>query len=108
MSDGPLGDLRAFFRESARARISEMRALLERDRLDAEAVRTLARHFHAFAGLGATYGFPRVSDLGDEAEALILPVERGREPLTNELVARWRELVEVIARELDELRSPSK
>ncbi|HKR63331.1 MAG TPA: Hpt domain-containing protein, partial [Thermoanaerobaculia bacterium] len=72
MSDPVLEELRERFRETSRVRLQEMVPLL--DAIDAESMRRLARHFHAFAGLGATYGFPRVSELGDEGEASILPL----------------------------------
>jgi hypothetical protein len=43
--------------------------------------------------MGATYGFPRVSELGDEGEGLFhSPPEIA--------VPRWRELVDEIEREL--------
>ena len=75
----------------------ELLAALERDRADAEALQKLARHFHALAGLGATYGYPRVSELGDEGEGAILPMTRSGIVPPAELVARWRELVDGVA-----------
>jgi CheY-like chemotaxis protein len=90
MTDPILDELREWFREAARKRLEEMAPLLES--VDAEAVRKLARHFHAFAGLGATYGFTRVSELGDEGEASILPLVRSGAMPTDVLVARWQEL----------------
>lgn len=87
-----MNELRERYRESSLPRLAEMRAAL--DALPGEeARRTLARHFHAFAGMGATYGFPRVSELGDEGEGLFAsPPEIA--------VPRWRELVDGIEREL--------
>lgn len=68
---------------------------------DLESVRALARHFHAFAGLGGTYGFPRISELGDEAEASILPIlRRGEEP-AGATLARWRAICAQIERALE-------
>ena len=81
-------DLREYFRESARIRLDEMAALLdtlERNATDEEARERLGRHFHAFAGLGATYGYPQLSVLGDEAEVSI------RKP--DATVGEWRLLV---------------
>jgi len=93
-------ELRERFRETVRARLAEMAPLL--DATDVESVRALARHFHAFAGLGGTYGFPRISELGDEGEASILPVLRcGTEP-TGATIARWRALCAQIERALEE------
>ena len=80
-----MAHLRAHFRESTTERLREMRSLL--DALDDDARERLARHFHALAGLGATYGYPRISELGDEGERTNDPV-------------RWRELVDAVDRAL--------
>ena len=80
-----MAELRAHFRESTAERLREMRSLL--DSLDDDARERLARHFHALSGLGATYGYPRISELGEEGE-------RTNDP------ARWRELVDAVARAL--------
>lgn len=88
----PLVDeLRARFRETSRQRIEEMDELLAvvtHDAGDAEAVRKLAKHFHAFAGMGGTYGYPRISELGDEAEEVLMPVTRSKACVSAEIVAR--------------------
>jgi HPt (histidine-containing phosphotransfer) domain-containing protein len=94
-----VNELRTHFRESSRTRLAELRAAL--DALpDAEALQIVARHFHAFAGMGGTYGFPRVSELGDEAEETTLPLSRSGALPDAATVARWRELADEIAREL--------
>ena len=85
MSDELMANLRAYFRESTAERLREMRSLL--DSLDDDARERLARHFHALSGLGATYGYPRISELGEEGE-------RTNDP------ARWRELVDAVTRVL--------
>lgn len=83
-----LGELRAHFREGTTERLREMHLLLDAAELgEADAFARLERHFHALAGMGATYGFPRISELGDEGE-------RTRD------CARWRELVDAVARAL--------
>ena len=90
MSDELMDHLRAHFRESTAERLREMATLLEaldRDPGDGKARGQLERHFHALSGLGATYGYPRISELGDEGE-------RSADP------ARWRELVDAVARVL--------
>jgi CheY-like chemotaxis protein len=105
MTDPLLEELRERFRETARVRVGEMHALLEaltRDAADAEAVHRLSRHFHALAGLGATYGFRLVSELGDEAEGSILPFARSGEPPPRNVIARWREIVARIESDLCE------
>jgi len=84
-----MASLRAHFRESTTERLREMRELLDaldNDALDLDpdARERLERHFHALSGLGATYGYPRISELGDEGE-------RSSDP------ARWRELVDAVA-----------
>ena len=98
-----LGDLRGRFRETSRIRLDEMASLLsalERDPRDVESLRNLAKHFHGLAGMGGTYGFPRVSQLGDEAEAELLPlVNRSAAPDAS-LIARWKEIVAEIVGEL--------
>lgn len=98
-----LGDLRVRFRETSRIRLDEMAALvgaLERNAADAESLQKLARHFHGLAGMGGTYGFPRVSALGDEAEAELMPlVRRGATP-NAATIARWKAIVEEISQEL--------
>jgi chemotaxis protein histidine kinase CheA len=100
MTDTLMAELRVRFRETAAVRLHEMASLLEmleRDRGDSAALDKLGRHFHALSGLGATYGYPRVSTLGDEAEGMILPLMRsGKSPETASL-ARWRELVDAVA-----------
>lgn len=100
MTAALLAELRDRFRESTAGRLQEMCELLDtlaRDRADAATLEKLARHFHALAGLGATYGYPRVSELGDEGEAAILPMTRSGTVPPTELVARWRELVDGVA-----------
>ena len=91
MSDPFLQELRERFRETSRERLKEIRVLLDSP-LDASGVHTVARHFHAFAGLGTTYGFREVSELGDEGEESILPLVRGGDAPSSQTVARWREL----------------
>jgi diguanylate cyclase (GGDEF)-like protein len=99
MSDTLLEDLRSRFRETARIRLDEVGELLGRAPTS-EAVQKLARHFHFMAGMGGTYGYGRVSTLGDEAEESILPlVKKGQLP-DAVTFARWRELVEGMRAEL--------
>ena len=98
MSEELLQELRERFRETARNRLAEMAPLL--DAIDAESIRALARHFHAFAGLGGTYGFPRISELGDEGEASILPILRCGDEPDGATIARWRGLCAEVEREL--------
>jgi HPt (histidine-containing phosphotransfer) domain-containing protein len=86
-------DLRARFRENTHPRLAEMRGALEAASSDTNALATLARHFHALSGMGGTYGFPRVSELGDEGELLL----RKPDPAA---LARCGELVDEIEREL--------
>lgn len=103
MTDTLLGDLRGRFRETSRIRLDEMASLLaalERDRADAVSLQKLGKHFHGLAGMGGTYGFPRVSELGDEGESTIMPfVKRGTAPDAT-LIARWKALAAEIAAEL--------
>jgi len=104
MIDPLLQELRERFRETARVRLEEMRALVARltlDRSDLGALERLATHFHGLTGMGGTYGFPRVSDLGAEAERSISPLmKRGRTP-DEKTIERWDELIGEMASELD-------
>jgi diguanylate cyclase (GGDEF)-like protein len=105
MTDVLLQNLRVRFRETARVRMQEMFVQLdaiERDPHDSPVVRQLAHHFHGLAGLGATYGYPRVSELADEGEATILPLAKNGVPPPLALVGRWRWLVEAMAEEISE------
>lgn len=105
MSDAPdalLDELRGEYRQSAGERLRQVEALLGiagRTFTPAELV-SLARHFHSFAGMGATYGFPRISQLGDELEVSIRPLVRSNLLPDAETVERWRKLVGEIAAEL--------
>ena len=102
MSD-PIDELRERFRSSARERLEEIRGLLDRldtDTGDAEAARTLMRHFHYFAGLGATCGFPRVSTLGDEGEASVALAGDEEKRVPSATLHHWRALIEAIDTEV--------
>jgi diguanylate cyclase (GGDEF)-like protein len=110
MSDSLLADLRGRFREAARVRLVEMTVLLgllERDPADAAALQQLAKHFHALAGMGGTYGFPRVTELGDEAEAVLLPLTRRGATPDPATIADWWRLAQGIARELEKEPEPA-
>lgn len=111
MTETLLADLRARFREAAETRLVEMTVLLgclERDGSDRVALRQLAKHFHALAGMGGTYGFPRVSELGDEAEGTLLPLVKGEKRPDPAAIIRWFELAQAIGRELEHEPAPIK
>ena len=94
-----MNELADRFRESSRVRLEEMRAAL--DALpETSALDTLSRHFHALSGMGGTYGFARVSELGGEGEGSLLSLRGTGGAPDAKTVARWRELVDEIAREL--------
>ena len=98
-----LDDLSERFREKTRERLEEMTALLdilERHPPFPGSLERLARHFHALAGLGSTYGYPEVSRLGDEAEAILIPLVRQGQEVGKEQLKTLRELAEGIAREV--------
>jgi chemotaxis protein histidine kinase CheA len=106
VTDPLIEDLCARFRETSRIRIEEMKSLaaaLERDPKDAEALQKLARHFHGLAGMGGTYGYPRVTEIGDEAEETLLPFVRLGATPSAEAIGRWGKMI----RDIDEaLASP--
>lgn len=98
MSDALQEELRVHFRASTTERVREMTALLhvlERDREDEASLQKLARHFHALAGLGTTYGYPRITELGEEGEAAM-------DVLSDAALARWRALVVAVESVLKE------
>ena len=100
MTDLLQQELRARFRSTTEVRLTDIPRLLdalEEDGTNTDALQRLARHFHALSGLGGTYGYPRISELGNEAESSI---RKGSAP-TRELVARWRALIAEVARELE-------
>jgi diguanylate cyclase (GGDEF)-like protein len=95
--------LRARFRASSATRLQDMTALLDvlaRDPGDRIALETLARHFHGLAGLGSTYGFPRISALADEGEATAVPMTRGGAKPAADDLDRWRTLIAAMETEL--------
>ena len=103
MSDEMLLDLRGRFRETAQVRLGEMTSLLEQlgnGTSDGQAIERLSRHFHGLAGMGATYGFPQVSQLGGEGEELILPLVKSGQPPDPATVERWKAIVEEMKAEL--------
>jgi hypothetical protein len=96
-------ELREYFLTGARSRVDEMRDLLARltgDTHDAAAFELLGKHFHWMAGLGGTYGFARISKLGDEAEAAIIPMRRAGAFPSESDTAAWSAIVDGIAAEL--------
>jgi hypothetical protein len=104
MTEHLLEELRARFRETMAIRLREMEALLEtlaREPANGDAVARIGRHFHAMVGLGATYGFPLISQLGDEGEASSLILGRTGSPVTPHLHARWCELVAAALHDLE-------
>jgi hypothetical protein len=60
---------------------------------DVAALESLARHFHALAGLGTTYGYPSVTGIGEAGEDSIIPMVRQRLAPPPERLAEWDELV---------------
>lgn len=110
MTDSLLAELRVRFRETTQVRLQEVARLLDAldaDVRDADALQRLARHFHALAGLGATYGYPRVSELGDAAEATILPLVKTGSWPSIEMLTSWRTLIDDVNGELrDEHDAP--
>jgi len=104
MTDRLLEELRLRFRETMAIRLRDMDTLLAtlaRDPANGDALATISRHFHAMVGLGATYGFPRISELGDEGEASSLILARSGSPVTPQLHARWCELVAAASGDLE-------
>lgn len=107
MSDDLLVHLRARFRETTAVRLQEVTRLLDAldsGSADPDVVERLARHFHALSGLGATYGYARVSELGDQAEANILALRKSGASPASAHVESWRAMVRDVRAALDEPR----
>jgi CheY-like chemotaxis protein len=92
-----MSDLGARFRETTRVRLEVMQRLLDAEPLDVSAV---VRHFHALAGLGTTYGYPRVTELGEEGENAAKPLLRDGAAPSADNVRVWRALVDAVRAEI--------
>ncbi|HWW61806.1 MAG TPA: Hpt domain-containing protein [Thermoanaerobaculia bacterium] len=89
-------ELRGMFRDTTRTRLEEMLRYvdaLEADPEDRDVMRKLARHFHGLAGLGTTYGYARISELGELGE---MQMATGMMAF-----ARWREIIGAVANEIE-------
>lgn len=98
-----LEELRVRFRESTAERLREMFQqldALDRDPADAASLQALLRHFHALSGLGATCGYLRITELGDEAEGAMLPMQRSGAVPPTSMLGHWRALANDVQREL--------
>jgi diguanylate cyclase (GGDEF)-like protein len=99
--DQALAELRHEYLREAPERVAELWRALEDvrcDPRDAGRLEELRRGFHGFAGSGGTYGFPKVSELGREAERLCRAAEE-RAPGPDDLTA-WTRTIEGISNEL--------
>lgn len=98
-----LRDLRGpYIRESA-VKLEDAGSLihaLRADAGDADALSSLLRRFHGFAGSGATYGFPRVTELGREGESTCIAVQRANRVPTPDDLAGWTSLLGAMGSEL--------
>jgi chemotaxis protein histidine kinase CheA len=101
MNDELLAELAGQFRASLRDRLETMRTLVARldgDRADRETLVLVHRHFHGLAGLGGTYGFPRVSEIAAAAEAACDAVLEAAPP-DDAFIALLRNAIDSIGRE---------
>lgn len=82
-------ELKERYLNQSRSRLIEIGATLKRLKAepdDAQAVDSVMRHFHWLAGSGGIYGFPEITRVGKEAEALCDAVlKKGRPPSEDEL-----------------------
>lgn len=62
--------LREHFRVRLRARMAEIRAIVERIAAGQTPADALALQFHSLAGIGGTYGYPAVTELARRGEEL--------------------------------------
>ena len=101
--DDTLRELQVIYVGESLARLVHGDTLLERLTFaasDRDALLDLCRLFHAFAGAGATYGFPKVSALGRDGEQACSAVLDGDETPTAEVIGHWRALVVAMRAEL--------
>lgn len=83
MNDELMAELAQQFRANTLERLDKMRTLLARldgDRANRATLTELHRHFHGLAGLGGTYGFPLISEIGADAEEACDALDDGLEP----------------------------
>ncbi len=108
--------LRKRFEQNTRKRLAEMREQLGAlDRGEAGAMKALSRHFHGLAGLGATLGYPRITELAAAGERISQPYRQSGGVVSEDEVRQWKTIVDEIASALDspavmkegELPSPS-
>ena len=94
-----LATLREEFRVNTRQRLDEMARLADEVAGgNASSCIDLRRHFHGLAGLGGTYGYNTVSEIGRAGEKLCQALEDKDEGVTldtvRDLVVRLREAIE--------------
>lgn len=103
MSDALTLALRRRFRDTARERTAAMRSLLSSlatNPEDAAALRELLRHFHFFAGMGATCGFAEVSAIAHDGEAAVQAVVQTGAGADAEQRSAWIAMVARIEEQL--------
>jgi chemotaxis protein histidine kinase CheA len=97
--------LRLRYLEKARARCDGFLAVLERlesTEADGEALDEIRQSFHKLSGSGATYGFPRVSEIGLQGELACDAIRKRAGLVRCDDVDALRQLVDALRREFDE------
>lgn len=97
--------LRLRYLEKARSRCDGFIAVLERlesTATDGEALDEIRQSFHKLSGSGATYGFPRVSELGLQGELACDAIRKRGGLVRRDDVDSLRQLVDTLRREFDE------
>jgi chemotaxis protein histidine kinase CheA len=97
--------LRLRYLEKARARCDGFVAVLERlesTEADGEALDEIRQSFHKLSGSGATYGFPRVSEIGLQGELACDAIRKRAGLVRCDDVDALRQLVDALRREFDE------
>lgn len=97
--------LRLRYMEKARARCDGFLAVLERlesTEADGEALDEIRQSFHKLSGSGATYGFPRVSEIGLQGELACDAIRKRAGLVRCDDVDALRQLVDALRREFDE------
>ena len=97
--------LRLRYLEKATARCDGFIVVLEHlesTATDGEALDEMRQSFHKLSGSGATYGFPRVSELGLQGELACDAIRKRTGLVGRDDVEVLRQLVDALRREFDE------
>lgn len=108
--ESTLRELREQYVRGSGKRLEQLSVDLERltqNPADLEALRELKRTFHGLTGSGTTYGFPRITALGQQGEKICDQLLRADQAPLPEQIVEWRNLLNELISEFDGIRSKS-